>query len=142
LTTHELPEAEKMADRIVIMAAGRVVLEGTPAGLTGAASPSGLSFGGPPGLDTASLAAAIGPGAGVTETTPGRYRVEGAAGPSATAAVATWLAERQAQMTDLTTGRTLEEVYLDAVGTEGTSPEGAEVGADHRRRGRQKRRAR
>ena len=34
LTTHELGEAEKMADRIVILSAGRVVLEGTPHGLT------------------------------------------------------------------------------------------------------------
>ena len=30
LTTHELGEAEKMADRIVILSSGRIVLEGTP----------------------------------------------------------------------------------------------------------------
>ncbi len=30
LTTHELGEAERMADRIVILSAGRVALEGTP----------------------------------------------------------------------------------------------------------------
>ncbi len=35
LTTHELGEAEKMADRIVILSAGRVVLEGTPRELAG-----------------------------------------------------------------------------------------------------------
>ena len=33
LTTHELAEAEKMADRIVILSSGRVVLEGHPAGI-------------------------------------------------------------------------------------------------------------
>ena len=37
LTTHELGEAEKMADRIVILSAGKVVLEGTPHGLTAGA---------------------------------------------------------------------------------------------------------
>ena len=33
LTTHELGEAEKMADRIVILSSGRIVLEGTPRAL-------------------------------------------------------------------------------------------------------------
>ena len=81
LTTHELGEAEKMADRIVILSSGRIVLEGTPRELTaagGRAAPV-ITFGAPAGLDTAALAAAVGPGTAVTETAPGRYRVEGAA---------------------------------------------------------------
>jgi ABC-2 type transport system ATP-binding protein len=116
LTTHELTEAEKMADRIVILSAGRVVLEGTPLGLTAATGATGLSFGAPAGLDTDALAAALGAGAQVTEGAPGRYRVDGVAGPAATAALAIWLAERNATLTDLAAGRTLEEVYLEAVG--------------------------
>jgi ABC-2 type transport system ATP-binding protein len=120
LTTHELGEAEKMADRIVILASGRIVLEGTPGALTtadGRAAPV-ITFGAPAGLDTAALAAVVGPGTVVAETAPGRYRVEGAAaaGPAATAAVATWLAEHGAALTDLTTGRTLEDVYFEAIG--------------------------
>jgi ABC-2 type transport system ATP-binding protein len=118
LTTHELAEAEKMADRIVILAAGRVVLEGSPRQLTAATGATGLSFGAPAGLDTASLAAALGAAAAVTETEPGRYQVAGASGPAATAALATWLAGRDATLTDLTTGRTLEDVYFEAVGPE------------------------
>ena len=69
LTTHELAEAEKMADRIVIMSRGRVVLEGTPRELAAGggstdAGPAGkrqsgtgavVSFGAPPGLDTVAL---------------------------------------------------------------------------------------
>lgn len=125
LTTHELTEAEKLADRIVILASGRVVREGTAHELTtaGAASATAITtFGAPPGLDTTSLAAAVRPGATATETTPGRYRVEvpsGADAPAApvvTAAIATWLAERGAALTDLTTGRSLEDAYFDAVG--------------------------
>ena len=66
LTTHELGEAEKMADRIVILSAGRIVLEGTPrelAGAGGAGAPA-LTFGAPAGLDVTQLAAAVGSGIG------------------------------------------------------------------------------
>ncbi len=120
VTTHELGEAEKMADRIAIMSSGRIVREGSPRELAtagGGAAPV-ITFGAPASLDTAALAAAVGPGTVVTETAPGRYRVEGAAatGPAATASVATWLAERGAALTDLTAGRTLEDVYFEAVG--------------------------
>ncbi|MGP0030252.1 MAG: ABC transporter ATP-binding protein [Acidimicrobiales bacterium] len=126
LTTHELTEAEKMADRIVILSAGRVVLEGTPAELANAGGPSGLSFGAPAGLDTASLARALGPGATVEETAAGRYRIQGAAGPAATAALAAWLAARDATLTDLVAGRSLEDVYFDAVGAGALPPTGSE----------------
>jgi ABC-2 type transport system ATP-binding protein len=116
LTTHELAEAEKMADRIVILSRGRVVLDGAPAELTAATGTTGLVFGAPAGLDTASLATALGAGARVTEVTGGRYRVTGVSGPATTASLATWLAERDATLSDLVTARTLEEVYFEAVG--------------------------
>jgi ABC-2 type transport system ATP-binding protein len=116
LTTHELIEAEKMADRIVIVSSGRVVLEGTPTELSSGAGSNRVSFGAPPGLDTAALALQLGPGVSVQETAPGRYRIEGASGPAATATLATWLAARDATLSDLVTGRTLEDVYFDAVG--------------------------
>jgi len=116
LTTHELAEAEKMADRIVILSRGRVVLNGAPAELTAATGTTGLVFGAPAGLDTVALAAALGAGASVTEDTAGRYRVTGVSGPATTASLATWLAERNAALSDLVTARTLEDVYFEAVG--------------------------
>jgi ABC-2 type transport system ATP-binding protein len=150
LTTHELAEAEKMADRIVILSSGRIVLEGTPQALTAARGTVGLTFGAPAGLDTASLAEALGSGAQeaavqVTERAPGRYDIAGVAGPEATATLATWLAARQVTMTDLVTGRTLEDVYLEAVGSVALeAPEVAPVGtrARQRRAARRVRRAR
>ena len=144
LTTHELTEAERMADRIVILAAGKVAREGTPAELAaGAGGPPTIVFGAPPGLDTAGLAGVVGPGTSVTEPEPGRYRVEGpaAAGPEATASVASWLAGRGVSLTDLATGRTLEDVYFEVVGAaaQEPAPEAEPSTPRGRRRGRGRR---
>jgi ABC-2 type transport system ATP-binding protein len=137
LTTHELGEAEKMADRIVILSAGRVVLEGTPQGLTAAAAPGIVTFGAPPGLDVTALAAAVGPGTTAAETATGRYRVEASRveTPAVTAAVANFLAARGATLTDLATGKTLEDVYFETVGAAGEAVPEAAAG-DRPRRGR------
>ncbi len=153
LTTHELAEAEKMADRIVIMSRGRIVLEGTPRELAGGggstdAGPAGkrragtgavVSFGAPPGLDTVALAGAVGPETLAAETAPGRYRVEAGGGmgmPALTAAVAVYLADRSAALTDLVAGRTLEDVYFEAVGTSARRETTAEAADTARAAGR------
>jgi ABC-2 type transport system ATP-binding protein len=126
LTTHELAEAERMADRIVILAKGRIVLEGTPRELATSGSESSdtaVTFGAPNGLDETALATSVGPGTQVTETAPGRYRVEtpGQTGPTLAAAVTAFLAERGVAMTDLVVGRTLEDMYFAAVGPDAAS---------------------
>jgi ABC-2 type transport system ATP-binding protein len=140
LTTHELTEAEKMADRIVILAAGRAVKGGTVTELALAGGPAGATFGAPTGLDTLALASALGPGVTVEEGAPGRYRIQGASGPATTAALATWLAARDIQLSDLATARTLEDVYFDAVGSApvllADTAEG--TGGAARRRGRRR----
>ncbi len=150
LTTHELAEAEKMADRIVILSLGRIALEGTPHGLTtgtgtgAGVAPPVVTFGAPPALDTGALAVAVGPRTVVTETTPGRYRVQAMdlPTPAVTAAVATFLAEHGATLTDLVTGKTLEDVYLEAVGAAAAATPGEEPAAPPMRRGRRGQRGR
>ena len=145
LATHELSEAERLADRVVIIQRGSLVAEGTPAAL--ASSDGGaevLSWGAEPGLDVDALSAAL--GAPVAEEPPGRYRVSAPPSPALTAALTAWLAARDLTLTDLRVGRSLEEAYLAVIGStsEPADPEGPgppDGGPDGRRRHGRARRA-
>lgn len=112
LTTHELAEAERIADRVVIVQAGRIVAEGTPAELAARSAPT-VRFRAPAGLNRASLAQAVGvDGAEVAEPEPGAYEVRVADAAAAVVAVAGWLAERGLPVADLRAGDSLEDTYL------------------------------
>jgi ABC-2 type transport system ATP-binding protein len=110
LATHDLAEAEKVADRVVIVDRGRVVADGTPAALMSAPAAE-IRFGAPAGLDVLGLTAAL--GAPVTEETDGEYRVAAEPSPRTVAALTAWLAERDLALGDLRAGRQhLEDVFL------------------------------
>ena len=115
LTTHELEEAERVADRIVIVDAGRVVASGTLAELTSGAG-SGMRFQAPPGIDVSGLSGVL--GVDVREHSPGLYLI-GGGGPAMTASLASWLAERDIPLRELRTGgERLEELFLRLTGPE------------------------
>jgi ABC-2 type transport system ATP-binding protein len=110
LATHDLAEAEKVADRVVIVDRGRVVADGSPAELMSAPAAE-IRFGAPAGLDVDGLTAAL--GAAVTEETAGEYRVAVEPSPRTVAALTAWLAERDLALGDLRAGRQhLEDVFL------------------------------
>jgi ABC-2 type transport system ATP-binding protein len=110
LTTHDLEEAERVAHRVVIVAGGKVVGEGTPAELMASGSRH-IRFGAPAGLDRAGLASVM--GAPVVEERPGEYRVDAPAEPAAVARLTAWLAQHDLPLADLRAGRhTLEDVFL------------------------------
>jgi ABC-2 type transport system ATP-binding protein len=114
LTTHELAEAEKVADRVLIMDEGRIVASGTPESLRSAGADE-VRFAAPPGLDVAGLGAAV--GAPVSEPTRGEYVVAAAPNPQLVAAITSWLAERDVPIGDLRAGRqSLEDVFLRLTG--------------------------
>ncbi len=130
LTTHELAEAERLADRVVIIDHGRKLAEDTPAGLAAGTGDGSIRFTTDPGIDTASLALAIGSGTAIDEAGPGIYRLRPPAGtdnPAVVAALAAWLAERRLALGDLRTGHSLEEAYLAITGSGGTSAPVAEA---------------
>jgi len=110
VTTHELDEAERMADDIVIIHRGHVVAHGSAAELmTGTWQE--IRFGAPPGIDVAGLAARL--EHAVEEVTPGEYAVATAPTPALIATLTAWLAERDLPLADLRAGRQrLEDVFL------------------------------
>jgi ABC-2 type transport system ATP-binding protein len=111
LTTHDLEEAEKLADRVVIIDHGRVLAEGTPAELTTSGQRDEIRFGAPAGIDVAALGAAV--GAPVSEVSPGEYRVDAAPDPARIASLTSWLAAHDHPLADLRAGRQrLEDVFL------------------------------
>jgi ABC-2 type transport system ATP-binding protein len=115
LTTHELDEAERMADRVVIIDGGRVVAAGTPGQLTASAAATTpteeIRFAAPPGLDTASLGGRL--AADVREESPGEYRVAAPGRPATVAELTAWLADHDIPLLDLRAGRQrLEDVFL------------------------------
>jgi ABC-2 type transport system ATP-binding protein len=120
LTTHDLDEAQRLADRVLIIDHGRLLAAGSPDELMRSATGDELRFGAPPALDTAAIAGVV--GASVDERAPGEYVVHAAPDPSRVAALTAWLAEHDLPLADLRAGRqTLEDVFLRL--TEATRPE-------------------
>ena len=119
LTTHELEEAERLADRVVIIDHGRVVADGTPSELRSMAGGAAevVRFGAPAGLDVSSLGTSLGADVDVVEERPGEYVVAAAGTPALVAALTAWLAAHDLPLADLRAGRqSLEDVFLRLTG--------------------------
>jgi ABC-2 type transport system ATP-binding protein len=117
VTTHQHEEAERLADRIVILDQGRVVADASPAELA-AGGGDEIRFSAVEGLDLAALSLAVGDATGLaTEVTPGEYVVAVAASPANVAAITSWLAAQQVTVGDLRAGRQrLQDVFDRLVG--------------------------
>ncbi|HST26691.1 MAG TPA: ABC transporter ATP-binding protein [Gaiellaceae bacterium] len=109
LTTHYMDEAENLADRIAVIAAGRIVAEGTPRSLGGRGSmPAAIRFTLPDGAVLADLPPALG-----AASKNGRVVVESERPLAAVKALADWAESRGFDLPDLDVRRpSLEDVYL------------------------------
>ena len=119
LTTHFLDEAEQLADTVVVIDAGQVVAQGSPAELTRAGAEGQLRFRAVPSLDLDSLLGALPDGTLALEKEPGRYVLTGEVTPQLLAQVTGWFAAHDVLPEELSIERrTLEDVFLDLTGRE------------------------
>lgn len=117
LTTHQLKEAEELADRVVIIDRGQTVAAGAPAELMRAGATDQVRFSAPPRLDLSPLCASLPQGYHAAEVTPGEYLIEGPVDPKVLAAVTVWCAQIDVLATDIRVERrSLEDVFLELTG--------------------------
>jgi ABC-2 type transport system ATP-binding protein len=117
LTTHNMDEAERLADHVIIVDRGRVVAQGRTAELTGAERQ--LRFRARPGLGLDELLTALPAGSAAKESPAGHYVVEGDVRPELLATVTAWCAAHGVMTEDLRIERrTLEDVFLELTGRE------------------------
>jgi ABC-2 type transport system ATP-binding protein len=111
LTTHDLQDAERLADRVIIIDHGRLLADGTPAELRNIGADDEIRFAAPPGIDTVGLGAHL--GVVVSEVSRGEYVASVAPSPASIAALTAWLAGRDIALGDLRADRqSLEDVFL------------------------------
>jgi ABC-2 type transport system ATP-binding protein len=108
LATHELDEAERLADRVVIFDGGQVIADGTLAELR--QGHDEIRFRSGPNLDVLALAAATGVVA--AQVGPDEYVIDAPPLPRVVAQLTSWLAEQGHELTDLRAGtQRLEDVF-------------------------------
>lgn len=114
VTTHQMPEAEQLADRVAILARGRLLAADSPARLIAGHGGGGVTVTTPAALDDAALSAAV--GAPVARVGQGRWRLtaEGGEAERLMSAVPAWFAGQGLPLTAISRGSGgLEDAYLE-----------------------------
>jgi len=114
LTTHYLDEAQELADRVAIIKAGAIVVEGPPSELGVGSSETEIRFVAPAGVALDEL-----PLTEPAEVVDGRVALHTQTPTSTLAALCGWAAGRGLELERLEVTRpSLEDVYLELVETE------------------------
>ncbi len=118
LTTHLMDEAERLADRIAIIDAGRLIALDTPANMIGTQNANVVHFVAPVGLDSAQLAA-LPSVRTASEQRPGSYAIETDDIQATLVELTTWLREHNITLSELRVGHgSLEDLFLRLTGSE------------------------
>jgi ABC-2 type transport system ATP-binding protein len=109
LTTHDMEEAQVLADRVVVLSGGTVAATGAPSTIGGRdTAPARISFALPAGVPAGDL-----PVAAITDGN-GRLVVDADSVTQTLQRLTTWAVERGLELTGLDVGRpSLEDVYLE-----------------------------
>ncbi len=115
LTTHYMDEAQALADRVAVIAAGEIVAEGTPATLGGRdRALSDISFTLPGGAGVGELPPEL---ARLAQLRDGRVHISAPEPARALYELSGWALARGESLSDLTVGRpTLEDIYRKLTG--------------------------
>jgi ABC-2 type transport system ATP-binding protein len=120
LSTHLMDEAERLADRIVIVHQGRVLTEGTPDALVASAHADRVVLAPGTRVDTADLLAALPIGSRIEEGPAARYRIDAPVSPQLLALVSAWCADNGLPQHVISIDRhSLEDVFLALTATQG-----------------------
>ena len=112
LTTHELNEAERLADNIAVVDEGRIVAEGTPSELRERFGKQTVAFRTSAAIDVASFSQRL--GLSVTAMGDNRYKLGEEAPASVVGSITTLLAEDGVDLIEMNAGRgSLEDVFLE-----------------------------
>jgi len=115
LTTHYMDEAQVLADRVAVIAEGKIVAEGTPESLGGRGDAASVISFHPEGASLEGL-----PGDGVQMVENGRVTLESKTPTRTVHEVTGWAIERGIELSDLTVARpSLEDVYLQLTAGDG-----------------------
>ncbi|HEY2666235.1 MAG TPA: ABC transporter ATP-binding protein [Actinomycetota bacterium] len=130
LTTHYMDEAQTLADRVAVIAAGRIAAEGTPETIGGRdVAKAVVEFRLPPGVEPSTVPL---PGAADLDIAPdGRIRFTTETPTRDLAALTAWAAGRGEELDGLTVARpSLEDVYLRLTAQAQSRDAGTAAGTD------------
>jgi ABC-2 type transport system ATP-binding protein len=117
LTTHYMEEAQQLADRVAVLAVGRIVAEGPPEELAAGDADAEVSFAVPAGISAAELPL---PNGAIGQRINGRVAFTTATPTRDLAPLIAWANERGVELEGLAVKRaTLEDVYLELTAHEG-----------------------
>lgn len=130
MTTHNMEDVERLADKIVLINQGQLVAQGSPTYFT-QSDAGGIRFNAPIGTDFSELADQFGTSASIEETTPGSFHIAHQGDLQALASLSTWSIQRGISLSNVSTDHErLEDVIARLSSNVSTTSKGNQQRGD------------